>query len=228
MGDVTVRVTNTLDSGATDESIGYGNMVLHYEFDDGRPVSTGNYDAGVTDPTSLWENNCDASRKTCQLNQYYGGYNECGNGAQFWRTFEKSQMHPGTHQVTLTGRVYTIDSWDGETFTVEMKNSQGEVMDSVQVRGNNFENAADETLQCEGSVGGWQDGYFNIRLSSDYSPSMGDVQVRVTSTLDQGATDESIGIGDMELHYKFDPSVEWVRPSVMDIDEGVEDPMALW
>jgi hypothetical protein len=64
-------------------------------------------------------------------------------------------MHPGTFKVTLTGRVWTIDSWDGETFTVEMKNNQGHVMDSVQVRGNNFEGVADETMNCEGTVGGW-------------------------------------------------------------------------
>jgi hypothetical protein len=54
MGDITVRVTNTLNQGASDESIGYGNMILHYEFDDGQPTSTGNYDADETDPTSLW------------------------------------------------------------------------------------------------------------------------------------------------------------------------------
>jgi hypothetical protein len=137
-------------------------------------------------------------------------------------------MHPGTYKVTLTGRVWTIDSWDGETFTVEMKNTQGTVIDSVQVRGNNFEGVADETMSCEGTVGGWQDGFFNIRLTSDYTPSMGSIEIRVTSTLDQGASDESIGIGDMEFHYDFDPSIEWVQPTSADVDEGVENPMELW
>jgi hypothetical protein len=174
-GDVTVRLTNTLDQGAGDESIGYGDMHFEYEFNDGRPETTGNYDAGEIDPTSLWENNCGATRKTCNTDQYYGGYNECGSGAQFWRNFERTRMHPGTHRVTFEGRIWTIDSWDGETFTVEMKNDQGTVMDSVQVRGNNFEGVADVTLSCEGSVGGWQDGYFDVMLTSNYDQNMGDV-----------------------------------------------------
>ena len=54
MGDVTVTVTTTLDQGAADESFGIGNMRLHYEFDDGRPVSEGDYDEGETNPTALW------------------------------------------------------------------------------------------------------------------------------------------------------------------------------
>jgi hypothetical protein len=81
-------------------------------------------------------------------------------------------------------------------------------MDSKTVQGNNFANLADETLQCEGSVEGWQDGYFNIALSSSYDrEQQGDVTIRVSNTLDQGASDESIGYGDMKLEYDFDPSV---------------------
>ena len=34
-GDVTVRITNTLDQGTGDESIGYGDMYFEYEFDNG-------------------------------------------------------------------------------------------------------------------------------------------------------------------------------------------------
>lgn len=51
MGDVTARVTTTLDQGATDESFGIGNMRFFYEFDDGRPVSEGDYDEGKLNPT---------------------------------------------------------------------------------------------------------------------------------------------------------------------------------
>jgi hypothetical protein len=55
MGDVTIRVTNTLDQDANDESIGYGDMRLNYEFNDGRPTpATANIDDGVNDPSELW------------------------------------------------------------------------------------------------------------------------------------------------------------------------------
>jgi hypothetical protein len=93
-------------------------------------------------------------------------------------------MHPGTHEVILTGKVWTIDSWDGEHFTVEMTDAEGNVLDTVTKQGNNFASLGDETLSCEGSVGGWQDGYFNIHLESPYTTAQGNINVRITSTLD--------------------------------------------
>jgi hypothetical protein len=221
LGDVTAKVTNTLDQGAADESIAIGNMRLHYEFDDGRPVSEGDYDEGEVNPTGLWETNCGASEKTCQGHNYRGGHNQCAQGHNFWRNFQARNIHPGTHTVILTGKVWTIDSWDGEHFTVEMKDSQGNVLDTVTRQGNNFASLGDETLSCEGSVGGWQDGFFNIRLESSYDVSKGDIDVRITNTLDQGAGDESIGFGDMRLVYKFDPSVEWVQLPTGDYDDDM-------
>jgi hypothetical protein len=121
MGDVTIEVTNALDQGAGDESIGYGDMRLNYEFDDGRPKpATANIDEGVTDPSELWENNCGASVKTCQGHRYYGGHNECAQGHSFWRVFRKADMHAGVNRLNFNGKIWTIDSWDGEHFTVEM------------------------------------------------------------------------------------------------------------
>jgi len=49
-----------------------------------------------------------------------------------------SNQHPGANRVTLSGRVWTVDSWDGETFTVEMTNAQGQVMATLTQQGNNF------------------------------------------------------------------------------------------
>jgi hypothetical protein len=54
---------------------------------------------------------------------------------------------------------------------------------------------------------------------------MGDVQVRITSTLDQNAADESIGYGEMSFEYVFEDG----NPvQEADYDQGVADPMALW
>jgi hypothetical protein len=52
----------------------------------------------------------------------------------------------------------------------------------------------------------------------------------VTSTLDQGATDESIGVGDMRLYYKYDPNVAALLPtsSPANYDAGEENPTGLW
>jgi hypothetical protein len=48
-------------------------------------------------------------------------------------------------------------------------------MDTVTHTGNNFAKMADRTLSCENSVGGWEDGYFEIELTAPYDVSMGDV-----------------------------------------------------
>jgi hypothetical protein len=55
-------------------------MVFEYEFDpevDWNPmptVSPADYDAGVENPTGLWENDCtEYTKKECQGMSYYGG-----------------------------------------------------------------------------------------------------------------------------------------------------------
>jgi hypothetical protein len=52
---------------------------------------------------------------------------------------------------------------------------QGNVLDTVTKQGNNFARNGDQTLRCENSVGGWDDGFFEISLSSPYDHSMGDL-----------------------------------------------------
>jgi hypothetical protein len=96
---------------------------------------------------ALWENNCGATQKTCNGMNYYGGYGECAQGHTFWRHYDMPfKAHPGANQITLTGRVWTIDSWDGEQFTVEMQDASGNVLDSVTRQGNNFAHMADQTV----------------------------------------------------------------------------------
>jgi hypothetical protein len=40
-------------------------------------TSPADYDAGVEDPSGLWEANCRATKKSCVGFEYYGGFNEC-------------------------------------------------------------------------------------------------------------------------------------------------------
>jgi hypothetical protein len=81
-----------------------------------------------------------------------------------------------------------------------MTDEYGRVLAEQSYQGNNFAKLADWTGHCEESVGGWEDGFFNVNLEADYNPATnGDVTVRVTNTLDQGAGDESIGYGDMNF-----------------------------
>jgi hypothetical protein len=125
--------------------------------------------------------------------------------------------------------IWTIDSWDGEQFTVTMTDAAGNVMAQQSWQGNNFANMADETVSCPNSVGGWQDGYFQVSLSADYTRDMGDVTVKVTTTIDQGPGDESIGYGQMNFQYQFDDGRprEWPETSPAVYDPS-ENPTANW
>lgn len=131
MGNLEVRVTNTLDQGAGDESIGIGDFKLVYDYDPAveevvwPTESPANYDGGDATPTHNWSNDCGATEKQCQGIHYWGGHNECAKGNSFWRVFDRDQMHPNTNKVRLTGKIFTIDSWDGETFTVDIRNQNG-------------------------------------------------------------------------------------------------------
>jgi hypothetical protein len=58
-------------------------MEFVYEFDPSvewiqMPTeSPADFDAGVENPTHLWENDCSATKKECNGHHYYGGHNEC-------------------------------------------------------------------------------------------------------------------------------------------------------
>jgi hypothetical protein len=62
--------------------------------------------------------------------EYYGGFGECGMGNRIYRTFDTSGWHPNVHSVTLTGKIWTIDSWDGESFTVDVTTADGQTIAS--------------------------------------------------------------------------------------------------
>jgi hypothetical protein len=148
MGDVTIRVTSTLDQGASDESIGIGDMRIEYDYDpsvEWVQPNTRDYDEGESNPTSLWTNNCGATEKECYGFKYFGGHGQCARGHTVYRVFSQNEM-PGCTEVRFTGRIWTIDSWDGETFTVEMTDKHGNVLDTATYQGNNFARLADETV----------------------------------------------------------------------------------
>jgi hypothetical protein len=96
--------------------------------------SPADYDNGMANPSTLWQNDCGATEKTCQGNTYFGGHGECAQGHSFWRVFHRDQMHPTTDKVKITGKIWTIDSWDNESFTVDLRNQNGVSLASREYR----------------------------------------------------------------------------------------------
>jgi hypothetical protein len=110
-------------------------MNFEYTFDDGTPrvwptESPARYDESEN-PTANWDNDCGATEKTCSGFPYWGGHNQCANGHEFWRTYYQREMRPEANKLIFTGRIWTIDSWDSETFTVSMTDENGNVLDTV-------------------------------------------------------------------------------------------------
>jgi len=151
------------------------------------------------DPTRLWENDCSATKKICSGFPYFGGMNECGKDHTIHRTFEANKMPATTHTLTLQGKLWSMDSWDGEKIHVIMTDSQGDVLAEHEYEGNQ----RDSTVQCEGSAG-WDDGFITIDLSGEYDRSDGDVTVTITNTLDETPDNESLGYGELQLIMDFD------------------------
>jgi hypothetical protein len=146
--------------------------------------------------------------------QYWGGYGQCGKGNTIWREFARPAQHPGTNSIIFKGKIWTMDSWDNENFTVQLLNANGQVMAERTQRGNNFERLGDETMRCSGSpTGGWDDGYFNVELTAPWSVADGAVTVKITNTLNQGTQDESIAYSDLFIKYTYDPTVTVPVPS---------------
>jgi hypothetical protein len=81
---------------------------------------------------------------------YYGGHGECGQGNRIWRTFDTSGWHPNVNSLTLSGKVWTIDSWDGESFTVTITSANGQTIAQEIFHGNNFANIG-VTVTCDDS-----------------------------------------------------------------------------
>ena len=46
---------------------------------------------------------------------------------------------------------------------------------------------------------GWGMGIFPITVSAPYNPSMGDITVEITTSLDQAPNDEAIGFGNVQF-----------------------------
>ena len=132
---------------------------------------------------------------------YFGGYNRCGKGSRVWRTFEG--FHQQTNKVMFSGRIWTIDSWDSETFTVKIMNEAGGVLAEKTWTGNNFQKKGTVTTNCPATPG-WADGFFNVELEAPYKATDGKVTVEITTTIDQGANDESLGWSELEFSYEFD------------------------
>ena len=140
-------------------------------------------------------------------------------------------MHPAATCIKLTGKVWTIDSWDNEAFTVTLYDQTGRTLATVTHTDQHSNRRGDWNGNCGFSH--WNDGYFLIELEATLDETVEVIRAEITNALDSGTNDESIGYGEMRLIYSFaDVEAEsdpvWPESSPANYDEGFENPTELW
>jgi len=132
-----------------------------------------------------------------------GGYNIMGGagttganpsyGQYFYRTYSGLPPH---NQINLTYTVYAIDSWDGTT-----SNDRYDVdIDGTAITGWRFSAFAGYATQLCG--GSWAD-FPPVRAYMTFPHTDLSMVIKFISYLDQGTTDESLGIRDIQLDFVY-------------------------
>jgi len=140
--------------------------------------------------------------KECGGKKYWGGYNQCARGAVLSRVIDMSK-YPGASKVGFKGVLWTVDSWDNEHAYMRLKNSAGQVMAEHTITAQWGHHGANRRFgnECSGQFlhESWGLGFYVFEVESDWNPTMGDVTAEVTTSLDEDASNESFGIGEMEV-----------------------------
>ncbi len=132
------------------------------------------------------------TRSSAAASTILGGYNVTSN-TSFYRDFDLTGIAHTEVLVKLT--YYAIDSWDGERAYVNVSNGTA-IVPAVW-----YMSIVNSDPGRVNTVGGeWPDGTYHVQLQTSHTGNS--LRVTAGSTLDQGATDESFGIDNVEI---------WVR-----------------
>jgi len=118
------------------------------------------------------------TQKSCAGWEYFGGFNQCGQGASITRTFDLSQADRLFDAVRFYGFVWFIDSWDGEQVFIEIKNAAGTILTTRGFTGN-FRST---NTVCPGT-GGWNDNFRMVDIVVPHTYNAGDITVRIYNSL---------------------------------------------
>merc|ERR1712048_854272 len=171
----TVRVYTQLNSAANDESFAIDNVVVKkYVF----KTITANFQ----DTKDFEGFNCVKITTCGAYGNICGGYNTKAQSHDIKKTYT---LPDGLYQVSLD--FIKIDSWDGESANVQLN---GKTCWSKKLAGSGKQ-------VCGGKHGGWNEDKFKVTCTA---PALNNkLTVRVFTTLNQAANDESFGIDNVVL-----------------------------
>jgi hypothetical protein len=67
--------------------------------------------------------------KECGGHSYMGGRNECGANSVFTTVLSTNDLR-GTQEIIFRAKIWTVDSWDNEVFTINIIDQEGNVIGS--------------------------------------------------------------------------------------------------
>jgi len=173
-------VYTTLNQIAKDESFGIDNVVVTYE--PMKKVTTMKSD--FTKSMDGW--NCGKITSCGKFGKLCGGYGVKAKGAEIKKTFK---LPASTYTVTLD--FIKLDSWDNERAHVSVNGKQCFNKVLHYSRGVNV---------CGNGNGGFKDEKIKVTCKGTLSKA-GPLTVRVYTTLNQDAKDESFGIDNVVVTY---------------------------
>jgi hypothetical protein len=136
-------------------------------------------------PDSGWSTR---TTTNCGGTTMLGGYNVFGSGASVSNTVATAYTHT---QVKVTLDYWFIDSWDGESGTLDLAGTRVWTQSRISPSG---------TQRCGRADSGWNEDTASVSQTVSHTASS--IVVRASSTLDQTPNDESWGI---------DNVIVWVR-----------------
>lgn len=123
----------------------------------------------------------------CAGNVMVGGYNNWGAGATAILDVASLAAHS---YLRISFNAYAVDSWDHERYQL--------YIDGVEVYARVFQHNEGTNL-CGASPSNWKENFFPVDIIVEHSGTS--AQIRLQTTLNQGAGDESWGFSDFKLSY---------------------------
>jgi len=93
-------------------------------------------------------------------------------------TFSKSTFE-GASSLMFTGRIWYLDSWDGEKITITIT-ANSKVISTNTKTCRVLDDTANK-LKCP-STGGWQDHYYDVTMNLDDRNKFKDKDIKITIT----------------------------------------------
>lgn len=121
----------------------------------------------------------------CSGVQLFGGFKLFGKGAAIQKQFPL----PTHNKFVLRFQFWKIDSWDNEQMMV--------YVDNILVHKQAFRNQGFKVSVCGAANKGWNEEVEDVQISLDHTAP--NAVVKITTTLNQAANDESWGIRDFEI-----------------------------